>query len=371
VPDQPIAGGGRGGGFDTPPARPDVPTGGGRGGGFDAPPARPDVPGGRFDADPPVGRGPDAPNTPDTPGGRQTPDAPDTRQPADDGPPARPEPDAPDGRGDAPDGDGPDGDGPDGDGPDADPDDSPQGGDGDGGGGDKEAGNGAPDPADSPFDPDALPATSPQPTTPLGRLPESIVGRGPDGLIETVNGQPVKDFLHDLGVRRAEEFRAGRTREVDPYSRGDVGEVTAVAIDLRTGRIFEGTNGATNHVISGADLHDLLKARYEATQAGPPQYPVLRRDGGVTPALREWPHPAEPLNHAEVKAMNELLNRRGENLDPAVFGEFRVDNFFPFVKDGIRSAPCCANCRLLLEGTPSNAGKNTGFPPRFFPHEAE
>ena len=62
VPDQPVSGGGRGGGFDTPPARPDVPTGGGRGGGFDA--------------DPPVGRGVDAPDAPDAPTGRHEPTCP-------------------------------------------------------------------------------------------------------------------------------------------------------------------------------------------------------------------------------------------------------------------------------------------------------
>ncbi|MCO1658381.1 hypothetical protein [Pseudonocardia humida] len=119
LPDQPITGGGRGSGFDTPPARPDVPAGGGRGGGFDTPPVRPDVPVARFDADPPVGRGPETPTTPDAPGDLPPADVPSGRDGAPDAPGRGDGPDGPGGNGpgDNGPGNGPGGDGPGGDGP--------------------------------------------------------------------------------------------------------------------------------------------------------------------------------------------------------------------------------------------------------------
>ncbi|MCG8918609.1 hypothetical protein L6E12_22765 [Actinokineospora sp. PR83] len=59
--------------------------------------------------------------------------------------------------------------------------------------------------------------------------------------------------------------------------------------------------------------------------------------------------------------VNELLWRRGPDADASVMSEFRVDNRFPFRREGPMQAPCCANCHRLLEGTPSNAGRLT-FP---------
>lgn len=79
------------------------------------------------------------------------------------------------------------------------------------------------------------------------------------------------------------------------------------------------------------------------------------------PGFWPYPHPDNPLSHAEVRAVNELLWRRGANVGPDVFHELRVDNYFPFKAEGVQSTPCCANCSALLAGTPSNAGRFTGF----------
>lgn len=183
--------------------------------------------------------------------------------------------------------------------------------------------------------------------------------RNEDGLIETVDNRPVNEYLGDTAEGRAEQFRQGR---VDgEFTRGEIGPVNSVALDRRTGEIFEGTNGPDAGIDRG-DLHPLLRERLERLEADGP-YPAANRDGSVGPDSWPHPHPDNPLRHAEVRAVNELLWRRGDEVGPDVFGEFRVDNQFPFGGDGVRSAPCCANCSTLLEGTPSNAGRFTGFPP--------
>lgn len=184
-------------------------------------------------------------------------------------------------------------------------------------------------------------------------------------LIESVDGRPVDEYLHDVGAQRAEQFRNSRAEDI--ISRKEIGEVTAVAMDRRTGEIFEGTNGRPSDVISEDDLHPLLQERLERLREEGP-YPNLNRDGTVNldangnPKVRDYPFPDDPLGHAEVKAVNELLRRRGGSVDESVFSELRVDNYAPFPSAGVRSAPCCANCSALLSGAPSGAGRYTGFP---------
>jgi hypothetical protein len=199
----------------------------------------------------------------------------------------------------------------------------------------------------------------------LEALPESRVERDAGDLIESVDGRPVDEYLHDVAEQRAEQFRTSRAEEI--ISRKEVGEVTAVAIDRRTGEIFEGTNGRPANMIREEDLHPLLQERLERLREEGP-YPALNRDGTLeldengNPLMREYPSPDDPLGHAEVKAVNELLQRRGAAVDESVFTEIGVDNYAPFPSDGVRSAPCCANCSALLAGAPSNAGRYTGFP---------
>nr|MDQ3989708.1 YwqJ-related putative deaminase [Actinomycetota bacterium] len=194
----------------------------------------------------------------------------------------------------------------------------------------------------------------------LETLPESRVERGADGLIETVDGRPASEYLHDIAEQRAQQFRDGR--EAEQFSRGEVGEVSSVAFDRRTGELFEGTNGRSREGIAMDDLHPLLRDRLERMETDGP-YPANNKDGSVSTNSWPHPHPDNPLSHAEIRAVNELLWRRGGDIGAEVFGDFRVDSQFPFKGETVRSAPCCANCAALLAGTPSNAGRFTGFPP--------
>lgn len=204
------------------------------------------------------------------------------------------------------------------------------------------------------------PLPPPEPgTRSLGTLPEDHVARGPDGLVETVDGRPVDEYLREVGEQRAEQFR--RRRADGDFSRKEVGDVTSVVIDERTGEVVEADNGRPGAVIPDERVHPLLAERLAEMESGP-GYPATNRDGSIDPGTRPYPHPDMPLGHAEVNAVNELSWRRGPHVDASVFAEMRVDNYAPFRGDGVRAVPCCANCAALLRGSPSNAGRFTGFP---------
>ncbi|MEO3770623.1 hypothetical protein [Micromonospora sp. B9E7] len=194
----------------------------------------------------------------------------------------------------------------------------------------------------------------------LGRV-EGDLTRDADGLITHVDGKPLDEYLRDTATRRTDEIR--NMRDTGVISAKETGPVNSVAVDLRTGEVFEGVNGRPRDAIPEENLHPVLRDRLEQMRAEGP-YPQYNRDG--TPMMRDgqqvttpYPHGDNPLRHAEVKAVNEMLLRRGPDVDASVMSEFRVDNRFPFRSDGQVPAPCCANCHRLLAGTPSNAGRLT------------
>lgn len=81
--------------------------------------------------------------------------------------------------------------------------------------------------------------------------------------------------------------------------------------------------------------------------------------------------PAEVLNHAEVKAVNDLLwarRERGLPDGPEALRDFRASVEFVFIRDqktGLpgKPAPFCANCCVMLREVPSSNGRFTGSPP--------
>lgn len=148
----------------------------------------------------------------------------------------------------------------------------------------------------------------------------------------------------------------------DAPNQANVG-VTAVAMDYRTGLVYEGINGTPDDVIPESDLHPTLRQHLNDMTGKEGGYPVEDDPNGAT---RTHPHPDNPLGHAEVKAVNALLwerHRMGEDDGPGALSEMRVDNYFPFRSGGVEQAPCCANCNLMLHGVPSNAGRYDRFPP--------
>ncbi|EWC64085.1 hypothetical protein UO65_0612 [Actinokineospora spheciospongiae] len=232
-----------------------------------------------------------------------------------------------------------------------------------GGGSGGNSGGGQPPPG-APTDPPPPPRPIPPNRTgsqSLGHLQGDLT-RNSDGLITHVNGKPLDEHLRDLATQRTDEIR--RMRDNGEISAKEAGPVNSVAVDTRTGEVFEGVNGRPRDVIPEADLHPVLRERLEEMRQNGPyqQYDrdtgqPLMRDG--QPVMTEFPHGDNPLRHAEVKAVNDMLWKRGEDVDASVMSEFRVDNRFPFGKEGPGTAPCCANCNRMLAGTPSNAGRLT------------
>ncbi|GAA0499110.1 hypothetical protein [Streptomyces olivaceiscleroticus] len=118
--------------------------------------------------------------------------------------------------------------------------------------------------------------------------------------------------------------------------------------------MYEGINGPGDALIALDDLHPTLAARYEELSASPP-------------------HPAPLLEHAEVKATNQLLWERrklGMPDDASALADMKASVYFPFMKEvdalgnkvAPRRAPFCVNCAHMLHDVPSGFGRFTGWP---------
>ncbi|MFJ6779873.1 hypothetical protein [Streptomyces yangpuensis] len=189
------------------------------------------------------------------------------------------------------------------------------------------------------------------------KLLEQIDATGPrvtaeGGVITHVDGQPVADYLADIGRQRSALYL--EAKDARTFTRKDTGACVGAVMDLRTGTIIEGINGKSNVLIPVEKLHPTLQPRYEALR--------------VKPVHPDMDH---PLGHAEVKATNELLwmrTRQGlpDGLD--ALAEIRASVEFPFLKNpatGLRGrpAPFCAHCHRMLLGVESGNKRFTGYPP--------
>jgi hypothetical protein len=239
---------------------------------------------------------------------------------------------------------------------------SPEGGSGEPGGSGRPPGEGPPPhdgpPPPDPGDGDGLPR-SPliEHGEPLPTPAELVVERGAGGLIERVNGQPVRQFVEDLARQRAArylELRGSTPR----LTRSQVGEVVSVLFDRATGRLYEGTNNLFPRNRIPHDLHPTLQRELDRMIAEGREHPNrYTYDNGRT---GRNPHPSMPGRHSEVYAANRALwDRRALGLpdDAAALRELLVDNWFPYRDGGIGRAPMCANCHNLLGDVDSIAGK--------------
>ncbi|QBI54131.1 YwqJ-related putative deaminase [Streptomonospora litoralis] len=192
----------------------------------------------------------------------------------------------------------------------------------------------------------------------LEQLDESRVTRGDAGLIETVDGRPVNSYMRAAVTDRADFMRD--SVEQGEHSKADLGKtrgaVNSIAIDLRTGRVTEGINGRVGTALNETDLHAVLGERLRIMEEEGPY--TIGEPG--SPDAFEHIHPTfdDPLRHAEIKALNGLLEARGESATMGALKEFRVDNLFTLRHDGPEDAHCCGSCTRLLGDTSSpNAGK--------------
>ncbi|ASU60910.1 YwqJ-related putative deaminase [Nocardiopsis dassonvillei] len=192
----------------------------------------------------------------------------------------------------------------------------------------------------------------------LERIDEDRVTRDESGLIDTVDGQNVTDYLRELMDQRDRDTHT--LLQETSLSKGDLGRAGAVqslVLDRRTGNLVEAINGRPDDVIESSDLHPLLKAKLAELYEGGP-YQLYQ--GG-----EPWKtHPTrmndDPLRHAEIKAANELLwMRGGAGLDASALRDFQLDNRFTNRKNN-NIAPCCPNCTFLIpEVRNPTAGRRT------------
>ncbi|MFH8408755.1 toxin glutamine deamidase domain-containing protein [Streptomyces sp. NPDC018019] len=223
-----------------------------------------------------------------------------------------------------------------------------------------------------------------------------------NGLITSVDGKTVREYVQEMSEERAR--RHAEMRDADD------GPCSALAIDRRTGLITEGLNGDPDDAIRLKHLHPLLRKNYLGMAAW--MHPIMASEGSVLIGNRIAPDGSaardengkvipnsemvytgrayfdDPLRHAEVKAVNELLWARqrkheedwrkehGEDSTPPplsreVLDEMRFDPRWietAVVKRGKNkgniihsvgeSAPACPNCNGVLQGVPSYAGRH-------------
>jgi hypothetical protein len=176
-----------------------------------------------------------------------------------------------------------------------------------------------------------------------------------NGLIETVDGKPVKQYVQELSAQRAHDI----TPSLHPRKDGPC---SAAAIDLRTGLITEGVNGRANDRILMGELHPTLQENYKNMADW--KHEVVDEHGNVVASLDGKAHFDQPLRHAEVKAVNEQLwerERLGLPTDRSALDELRIDPRFLVDKEPHMhvggEAGACANCHNILDGVPSYTGR--------------
>lgn len=189
----------------------------------------------------------------------------------------------------------------------------------------------------------------------LPTLSEDQVRRGPDGLIDSIDGRSANDYLHQLAGERRQGYQDARENGSIP--RSEVAPVVSDLLDRRTGRLYESVNSAE----PPRDLHPILQERLDQrnrTAEGNPEgyeYSDGTRGG--------YPHFSVAGTHAEVHNASRALHDREALGYPATsdsLHEMTVDNYFPYRPSEKSAAPCCANCTAILgdsEGVESIPGK--------------
>jgi hypothetical protein len=205
------------------------------------------------------------------------------------------------------------------------------------------------------------------------QLGEDQMTRDPKtNLITHVQGEPVDKYISELSKKKAADS-ANPTqvwKDANPNAKkppkgipGKENVCSAVAIDRRTGLVTHGVNGKSTDVVDDSNLHPLLQKNLQNLRGW--QHEVQKKDG-TTEHMDGQAHPSVPANHAEVKAVNELLWDRqsklpaGQTLGPDTMKEIGFDprwtrntNYGDFQGE----APACANCNTILHGADSYTGR--------------
>jgi hypothetical protein len=173
-----------------------------------------------------------------------------------------------------------------------------------------------------------------------------------NGLITHIDGMPVQHYLRALVADRALAFeQIIRNPKDKSMTRGD-SKAYSVTMDLRTGDLYEATNGTARAVLKADDVHPLMGERLaEMVDGGPYLHytfdgePFFTRTGERSTGDYLWAD--DPLRHAELKSTNRALWYRTGPL-----GGFLTE--VRFIGDPQKASipgPTCPNGTFMTEGT--------------------
>jgi len=209
---------------------------------------------------------------------------------------------------------------------------------------------------DTPLPSDGWEKTPLQQFDPLPDTARLPVTKDADGLISTIDGKPVDQFVHDVVEQRGKSYL--EHQKTGDVPRSGVGPVVSVVYDRVTGRIYEGTNKLAEQPLHPV-LQERLDALDEAARTHPDKYDYGANPKTGLPDKGGYPHFSDPGTHAEIKAVNQALWDReamGLPVNEQSLRSLTVDNVNPYGRNSGAHAPYCQNCDALLRNTDGLAG---------------
>ncbi|GHH44131.1 WXG100-like domain-containing protein [Lentzea cavernae] len=201
-----------------------------------------------------------------------------------------------------------------------------------------------------------LPPPQAQPHS-LGAFKNGLRRDG-SGRITHIAGRAVREKLRELAHQRAALYDELRKQPGGPLGRDQTGGVVALVMDMRTGEVFESTNGTNPSVVLKRFVPP-IRARIMAMFHDPARFGGNTVNGRTTPQ-RRFKGFDSPFRHAEVRAADAALTK-----NPAA----RLDDLAADVvwagakgKKPLSPAAFCPNCSEILHDVRSNGGKTVHHP---------
>lgn len=182
--------------------------------------------------------------------------------------------------------------------------------------------------------------------------------RDKPGRITHIGGVAVREKLRELAHQRAVLYDELRKQPGGPLGRDQTGGIVALVMDLRTGEVFESTNGTNPSVILKKFVPS-IRARIMAMFHHPARFGGNTVNGQTT-AQRRFKGFDSPFRHAEVRAADAALTKNPE----ARLDDLAADVVWAGAKGKKPLSPAafCPNCSEILQEVRSNGGKRVYHP---------
>ncbi|WP_156371328.1 hypothetical protein, partial [Nocardia arizonensis] len=194
-----------------------------------------------------------------------------------------------------------------------------------------------------------------------GEAKRALEAAGPEDKRAAVDAmRAAQDRFAETRAELQAAKRAVAVDDANRLSRHEMGEVSALTVDRVTGHVYEAANGPSDRVVADSDLHETLRHNLDEVRRNGP---YSHENNG--PKVHDYPHPDQPLGHAEVRTTNALLHHRGAlGIPNGPESLHSVLNAPHFPRGGAKGdAAYCANCAGTLHGTETATGSHSGYPP--------